>query len=121
MPENARVIIIEDDPMWVKWITKAVVEGDHSVVGVITTFAEAVSAVPSFEEQKVDVVTSDENLKKYDGSGHDGGVLLEMIRKHAPSVKVISVANAPRGEADATVCKGDFDQFNKLGEIIKRV
>ena len=97
-PEKARIFIAEDDSDWQNMIKECLEEAGHSVVATAQSLPEALNTVKRLNNLHVDVAVIDGNLNELDSDGHDGRVVLQAIREHAPSVKTIGMSgNSVRG------------------------
>lgn len=119
-PENARVMVVEDDEDWQHEIRESLQEAGHSVVLTATTRDEVLDKIKrEMIESRVNVVTIDANLEPNTSSGEDGQAVAKAVRETAPSIKIVgvSIAGIVRG-VDTNVPKHEIEV---LGEIVKNL
>lgn len=119
-PEKARVLVIEDNPVWRGGrIPEQLEEAGHTIVASPSTLKAVKREIKNLVKNKVQVVTLDTNLGDYPDSDNyyriDGLSLIPVIRKSAPEVKIISLSLNPIEGADKKLNKTRLEQ---LGEII---
>lgn len=116
-PDNARVLVVEDDPDLREAIQGTLEKGGHNVVAVASTRDQAIALISS--RLKIDVATLDGNLHDEIYDGEDGQVVLAVIRANRPEVKIVGVSSDGVPGADVNVSK--FDIHKDLSQAVKDV
>ncbi|MBU2577895.1 response regulator [Patescibacteria group bacterium] len=119
-PENARVMVVENDEDWQKWIEWYLNEKGHEVALTAKTRKEALKKIETDMVKKgVNVVTIDGNLEPNTSSGVDGQAVAKAVRETDPNVKIVGVSVGFVRGADVNVPKG-FDT-DTLGEVVTKL
>lgn len=116
-PDNARVLVVEDDSCLQEAIRETLERGGHRVVGNAPTRDLAITLIKS--ELDLDVVTLDGNLHDGIYDGKDGQVVLAVIRANRPEVKIVGVSSGGVPGADANVSK--YNIYKDLSQVVKDV
>ncbi len=106
--DNARIIVIEDDPSMRESYKANLEVSDHTVVGEADSVAAAEALVDSLTSNDVEIAIVDGNLSRRSQSGEDGERVTSYIHEKLSEVTVIgaSLDGEVRG-ADLNVSKGD--------------
>lgn len=121
MPQNARVFLVDDEPMlragFKAWLEAA----GHQVVLEAASLPEALSKVLQLDEQEVTVAILDGNLSRDDNTGNDGKAIAGAIRILYPQVKILGLSVGNYNWADRMFPKGQVysrDNSNPLGDAV---
>jgi DNA-binding NtrC family response regulator len=119
--ENARVIIIDDDPTIREDCRLNLEARNHVVVGEAASVAHAEVLIEGLGSDGLDIAVVDGNLSRHSEGGVDGERLAALIHQKLPGVTVVgaSMDGEVRG-ADMNVPKGDAWALDALVTQLKR-
>ena len=106
--DNARIIIIEDDPMIMDVCRRNLEVKNHRIIGEAATVAAAIDLVDSLKSEDIDLAVVDGNLTHGARGGDEGEHITALIHQKLPGVVVVgsSLDGGVRG-SDIDVPKGD--------------
>ena len=119
--ENAKVIIIEDDPMTREDCRLNLEVRNHVIVGEAGTVGQAEQLIDSLQSAEVDLAVVDGNLSRGAVDGAEGEHIAGLIHVKLPGVVVVgcSLDGQVRG-ADINVRKGDSWALDALVTKLER-
>ncbi len=105
MPEALRVMVVDDEPIVGRRLRPVLEKLGFEV----EVFEDPAPALARFVQGGFDIVVSDIRMR-----GMDGIALLERVRSHSPSAKVILITGHPSPEVAAeAMSKGAFEYIAK--------
>ena len=116
MPEEARILLVEDDPVHRMGLKSFLERHGHKIVAEAATFEEAAEVARKLSELEVNVAIVDGNLTPDDTSGNDGRLITDLIRKNGGGIPIVGHSGSRYEGPDAFVVKGF-----KLGEVLLKV
>ncbi len=111
MVEQAKVLIVEDDPNLIEIISYTIEITGNQVAGVATSLEEAMDFVPQLKAQNIRVVTLDQKLTDDPRNPYDGQIILTAIRQDAPDVKIIGFSGQKFSGVDVFVKKPEIEKL----------
>lgn len=119
--ENARVIIIDDDPTIREDCRLNLEARNHVIVGEASSVVEAQELVNGLSPNELDIAVIDGNLSRQSEGGVDGERIAALIHAKLPGVTVVgaSMDGEVRG-ADVNVPKGDAWALDTLVTQLER-
>lgn len=117
-PENARVLVVEDDEEWLNAIEEILESSGHRVVLTATTLKKALEVSEGLRDKNIDVAIIDGNLGPYRYDGRDGQIVISAIRKNAPNVKTVGMSGSDVPGTDVDLGKHNLV---RLGEVVKKL
>lgn len=120
MPFNAKVVMFEDNPRFLKIWGEYLENNNHEVVGTAMTLHAALLLISRIEtgELEVDVATIDRNLTDQSDSTTDGDRIVAELEAKAPYVKTIGLGSGPLSGVDVDLTKY---QVGILAETIDKI
>lgn len=106
MPENAKVLVVEDNNAIRYLICSFLKEAGHSIIAEVETVQGFFELLPCISKNMIDAVVLDGNLTPDDGSGTDGKRIAYELRKYFPGIKIIEYSIRQYGYGDVSVIKG---------------
>ncbi len=105
MAEALRVMVVDDEPIVGRRLRPVLEKLGFEV----EVFEDPTPALARFVQGRFEIVVSDIRM-----AGMDGIALLEQVRSHSPSTKVILITGHPSPEVSAeAMAKGAFDYIAK--------
>jgi CheY-like chemotaxis protein len=117
-PEAAGIFVVEDDPRWIRTITRGLKLGGHTIVGVATTQKETLSKVGDFGSLGVQVVTLDGQLPDDEIGTFGGEIIAEEVRARWPDIILVGLSTYELKGVD--VCVNKLTQVGRLSDIVTR-
>ena len=101
-PENAKLIIVEDDERWLQAFIRSLTYSGHQVLGITRTKEEALQLFEQFmaSGEVVDFILLDGDLSPSSFGGQDGNALAEIARKKFLEVGILSISAFPQKWSD---------------------
>ncbi|MCL4365726.1 hypothetical protein M1437_00685 [Patescibacteria group bacterium] len=117
-PENARLLIAEDDLIALECLTTVLNRGGFQPVAIATNMQEAKAAIPTLLDKGVEVALVDGNLGP-GISNADGEILTETIHRQAPGIVVVGIPSF--GEISGADHHCDKTDFRSLLDTIRNI
>jgi len=120
MPENARVIIVEDEPDWQELAADFITDAGHSVVGSALNIDAARLLIHAIAKGEIeaDVVVLDGNLTRR-SDGTEAHIVCETIQQTGALLKVVGFSGSPMSDYDLTVDADVTKRYpERLGQAI---
>lgn len=111
MPQNARIFIVEDDPIWSNLYKALFEDTGHTIVFLATTMVEAKEALPKLSEMDIHVAIIDGNISPDGHNGTEGKYLVNEIKRLFPDVKTIGMSGMFPLGADVDLGKQNSTQL----------
>jgi DNA-binding NtrC family response regulator len=99
-PQEARIVLVDDDPDQLRLMTFALEFAGHTVVQTYGSKREAMASFPLFSSLGIQVVILDGNTEPGSSGGVDGYEMSQEVKRVAPGVIVVTLSadDVPGGD-----------------------
>ncbi|HSX37077.1 MAG TPA: hypothetical protein VLG13_03100 [Patescibacteria group bacterium] len=111
--ENAKVVLIENEPFIFALAQEAIIESGHSIAGYALDYLAALLVV---HETEADVYVVDANLTEGQNDGTEGEKLAAIIRSSHPEARIVSFSS--NGQIPGSTDPFPKDEVIDLGSFI---